>query len=147
MAQSPQRAGQPMNDAKTSIRQRQAAAQADPGHLIAAVRALFFHQRAERFDSARNSGPAQRIGKRIGAGTEPGLNELGNRVKAGAERHRARGVIGQRRVDDGQLRQHPIVAQADFSPLLRDVNHRIFRHFCPGTGGSRDSDKRQRMPF
>ena len=70
---------------------------------------------------------------------------MGKGIHATASRHNRIHAIGQRRINNRQVRQHIRAAQAHLDTLLRRAKHRIFAHFRAGSCRGRHGDKRQRL--
>ena len=137
--------GQPMHRAEARIRQRQTARQADIGHRIPRGRVFARRQTFERGNPLRNRGTAERIGQRVGLARKIGLDHLHQGIKPRPQGHPARRTIRQRGIDQGQTRQHSVVAQADFSRGLRHGDNGVLGDLGPGARGGRDRDHRQRV--
>jgi hypothetical protein len=129
-AQAAQRAGEAVDHPSPAF-----ASASPPHRLTQAISSrLAGHSCSIRILSAnspRDRLLAESIGEGSGPAAEPGLDHLGQGVEAGAQGDAPRRVVGERRVDNRQVRQHSVVAQAHFPLLFRDVDHRIFVTSAP----------------
>ena len=141
--QATKRPRQPMHSAQPRIGKRQPTAQADPCHLVARLRILGLHQTDQRRQTARYRIAAQRIGQRIGAGADIGLDHLRDGIKARGQRDRPRAAIGQSGINNCNPGQHPHIPQADLAGVLFDRDHGVACDLGAGPGSGRQRHEGQ----
>ena len=137
------RAGQPMHRAKPGVGQGKPAAQADKGQIIARRLVLALLQSLQGVEAQRQHGPGQGIGVGGGVQADIGFDHLHHRIQPRGERHLPGAAVGQVRIDDGQPRQHPVIAQTDLAAMLGQADDGVSGRLGAGARRRRQRDKGQ----
>ena len=142
---SSERRREAMHNAKSGIRQSQAAEQARQRHVASRLAILAVVVRsAQRTGNAPNSVNANCIHHWIGARADVGFDELRQRVKTGAGSDRRRQPVRQLRIDQRDSRQHQRTSQTRFDAMLRRSEHGVAGDFAAGARGCGNRNEWQR---
>ena len=131
-----QHSSESMHRTQFGVCQRQATHQARECHIFPRRLVVGFCENLPK----RPAGPPQSfrtkgIGERIGKTRNKRLQNLRQRIHASARGHRGWHRMGKKWIDQGNIRQHAVIAQAHFDAMLWRIDDGIFGHL--GTGASR----------
>ena len=133
-----------MHRPQPRIRQGQATAGADPGHIVPRFRSVVFNHGAQRGQPLRDRRLTQRIRHRRRFDRQIRFDHLRDRIQPRRKGDAARCALHQPGIHDGDIGNHPRVAQADLDPVFRHGNHRVLGDLCPRARRGRQRDHRQR---
>jgi hypothetical protein len=132
-----------MNRAQPGVGQRQPAKQAGYGHVLTRSGiAAILEGRPQRTRGAAHAFQAEGIRYWVRARADIRLDELRQRVEAGAGRDGRRQIVGEFRVNERDPREERRAAQADFHSVLRRGEHGVARGL--GTCACRCGNRNER---
>ena len=136
-----------MRRAQPGVRQRQTTEEAGQAHILARS-SVITGSKARRNERATRAMPftAKSAGQRIGAHGNERLDQLRQRIQAGAGGDGGRQAVGELGIDQGNARQQERAAQAHLDALLGRGQDGIAGHFGARAGGGRDGDKGHGRP-